>query len=501
MTTSPPSRSTPDTHEPWRVILVGRTGLDQTLRRDAGIELIRCRDTIEAIGELGDPIDHESPSHPIVIASVDALPIESRERKQFVTALRLVNQSVQVFSVGTADDAFDAELGRGLSLSDLIDAILKAEAPASQEPATLRFIDPADQQEQAAPEPEAPTEPEPEPEPLPEVTVVVKNETFEHPAQTPFEEESDLHKQVVMGVKSPNAAEIASPMSHHSAGPHDDEPLVRAMLKGHSILEAALTQINARLGRSDIDLVPADAPGAGLGVPVVVGDQALGVLRCDDEPWLNANGRSLLASHASWMATWIKLETQQSELRKSAFTDPLTGAWNRRYFDRFLSAAINQSRMARHPLTVMVFDIDSFKHYNDTYGHGAGDEILTETVRLLKSVIRPSDRVCRVGGDEFAVIFYEPEGPRQEGSKPLESIYQIACRFQHQICNHSFPKLGTEALGTLTISGGLASYPWDGHDAASLLEEADRCAMESKRQGKNAITFGPGAESICKIDP
>ena len=148
----------------------------------------------------------------------------------------------------------------------------------------------------------------------------------------------------------------------------------------------------------------------------------------------------------------------------------------------------------------MVFDIDSFKHYNDTYGHSAGDAILSETVSLLKSVIRPSDRVCRVGGDEFAVIFYEPTGPREAGSKPLESIYQIACRFQHQICNHRFPKLGTEALGTLTISGGLASFPWDGHDAASLLDAADRCAMESKRQGKNAITLGPGAESVCHLD-
>jgi diguanylate cyclase (GGDEF)-like protein len=496
MTTSPPSRSTPDTHEPWRVILVGRTGLDQALRRDAAIELIRCRDTIEAIGELGDPIDHESPAHPIVIASVDALPDEPRERKQFVNALRLVDPSVQVFTVGTADGSFDAEIPRGLALNKLIETIQKSDAPTAG-PVTLKFIDDAQSQlnEQAKPVHQ------PESEKMPQVTVVVDNETFDHPAQPSFESESELHKQVMMGLEMPApSTESTSHLGQSSGAQLDDESLVRAMLKGHSILDAALAQINARLGRSDIDLVPADAPGAGLGVPVVVGDQAVGILRCDDEPWLNANGRSLLASHASWLSTWIKLETQQSELRKCAFTDPLTGAWNRRYFERFLTAAIDQSRIARRSLTVMVFDIDSFKHYNDTYGHDAGDEILTETVKLLNSVIRPSDRVCRVGGDEFAVIFYEPQGPREAGSKPLESIYQIATRFQHQVCNHRFPKLGAEALGTLTISGGLASYPWDGHDAASLLIAADRCAIESKRQGKNAMTLGPGAESVCRIE-
>lgn len=510
MTTSTTTRSKPEAHEPWRVILVGRTGLDQALRRDANIELIRCRETIEAIGELGDPIDHESPAQAVVIVNADALEDEPTQRKRFVNALRLVDPGVCVMIVNETDHTFDGVLRKDQSLPELIEAIHNAiEAADQSAPVSLRYIDPDRADDQAEDQPEATIEDDDAPEPAPaqqpptqepEVTVVVENDSFEHRAQRTFEDEDDIHKRVVMGLDPKVVSETKTPHTHHTPLVHDDEPLVRAMLKGKPILDAALVQINARLGRSDINLVPSDAPGAGLGVPVVVGDQAVGVLSCDDEAWLNASGRTLLAAHAAWLATWVKLEIQQSELRKCAFTDPLTGAWNRRYFDRYLAAAINQARKARQAVTVMIFDIDSFKHYNDTYGHGAGDEILTETVKLLTSVIRPSDRVCRVGGDEFAVIFYEPQGPREEGSKPLESIYQIACRFQHQICNHSFPKLGAEALGTLTVSGGLASFPWDGHDAASLLEEADRCAMESKRQGKNAITLGPGAESICKLD-
>ncbi|MGV6813442.1 MAG: GGDEF domain-containing protein, partial [Phycisphaerales bacterium] len=237
------------------------------------------------------------------------------------------------------------------------------------------------------------------------------------------------------------------------------------------------------------------------GIPIMVGPKLVGTLVCQDQAWAMGDGHAMLVERADWLSAWIKLEVQQAQLRQGAFTDALTGAWNRRYFSRYLDAAIVESRSARQPLTVMLFDIDGFKHYNDTYGHGAGDEILIETVKLLKSVIRPSDRVCRVGGDEFAVIFYEPQGPRDPESKPLESVYQIARRFQQQICTHRFPKLGAEAMGTLTVSGGLASYPWDGHDAESLLEQADQLAMASKRNGKNAITLGPGAESVCKCPP
>jgi diguanylate cyclase (GGDEF)-like protein len=146
----------------------------------------------------------------------------------------------------------------------------------------------------------------------------------------------------------------------------------------------------------------------------------------------------------------------------------------------------------------MVFDIDNFKTYNDRFGHEAGDEILCETVRLLTSVIRKGDRVCRIGGDEFAIIFADPEGPRSAGSAHPESIETIARRFQDQVCKMRFPKLGVEAPGTLSISGGLATYPWDGADATALLRKADQLALESKRAGKNALTFGPGAQRECR---
>jgi len=207
-----------------------------------------------------------------------------------------------------------------------------------------------------------------------------------------------------------------------------------------------------------------------------------------------------LRSWADWLATWLALKDQHDQLRNAAFVDDLTGAWNRRYFDRFLDAAMKHAGEHAHSVTVMYFDIDDFKKYNDQYGHAAGDDILRETVRLLKSVIRPTDRVCRIGGDEFGVIFHEPEGPRDPESRPPNSVWSIAERFQRQIREHRFPKLGELAAGTLTISGGLASFPVDGQTPEELVRRADELAIQSKRLGKNAIKMGPGAERVCRAD-
>ncbi len=269
------------------------------------------------------------------------------------------------------------------------------------------------------------------------------------------------------------------------------------MLSGHDPIAAAVSDLSARLGVA-CKFTPGEAESladAAASVRVSHSGRTLG--------WLRAPGidRAVVEQEGARIAGWILLAAQHDQLRRAAFTDELTGAFNRRYFNRFLTAAMEQARDKRHTVTLLVFDIDNFKTYNDRYSHAAGDEILVEAVRLLTSVIRPSDRVCRVGGDEFAVIFHDPEGPRNPGvtATTPQSIGQIAARFQKQICAHRFPKLLDEAPGTLTISGGMATFPWDGATPEELLARADELAMQSKRQGKNSITFGPGAAKVCQI--
>lgn len=442
-----------------RVILLGRTGLDASLRTDAGIELVRVPTPLEAISELSAT---PCPGRRVVVVAPDAeaaLQAESsvladgttgraargaplQRIDEFVRALKGVDPGVTVLGVGRV----------GVRSPAAYDATISADLPAD----TLRRV--------------------------------VRGGAA--PAQRPT---SDLLDAVLASVPARRPAAATSPCPSAPEA-HPDSPgdaaLVALLLKGKDLLTPAIALLRERSGDPSVEFVPAGSPAGTPGVtetPVMWEAHHLGALRS------SASSAIALAPHARWLAGWLRLRDQQSQLRQAAFSDCLTGAWNRRYFDRFLSAALDQARADRHHVTVLLFDIDNFKSFNDRYGHAAGDEILTETVRLLQSVIRPTDRVCRIGGDEFAVIFHEPTGPRQEGSRHPESVSGIAARFRQQIANHRFPKLADCAPGAVTLSGGLATFPWDGATPAALLARADERSMTSKRQGKNAITLGPAA--------
>ncbi|MBC8522376.1 GGDEF domain-containing protein [PVC group bacterium] len=191
-----------------------------------------------------------------------------------------------------------------------------------------------------------------------------------------------------------------------------------------------------------------------------------------------------------WTACWLELHLRHRQLKLLAYRDELSGAWNRRFLSSCLRREISKSLDARRPLTVMIFDIDDFKQYNDRWGHDAGDEIIREIVRLLQATIRKGDHVCRIGGDEFAVLFCDPEPPREPGSNHPTTIEFLAKRFREQVSRAHFPKLGPGAQGKVSISGGLATFPWDGTEVDTLLQKADERLLESKRHGKDTITIG-----------
>lgn len=230
-------------------------------------------------------------------------------------------------------------------------------------------------------------------------------------------------------------------------------------------------------------------PAGHAAVAVQHGGQKLGYLHAPApatvrvlEPW----GR--------WLGGWLALERHVTQLSRLAMRDELTGLWNRRYFNRFLETVLSRAADRRFYVSLMIFDIDNFKHYNDTYGHLAGDEILRESARLIQSLVRQQDVVARIGGDEFAVVFWDSAGPRRPNSTHPHDPIKVAERFRAAIGAHRFPKLADQAAGTLTISGGLAGFPWDGRTPRELIDHADKMALQSKRQGKNAIAIGSGAQ-------
>ncbi|MFA7237632.1 MAG: GGDEF domain-containing protein [Phycisphaeraceae bacterium] len=272
----------------------------------------------------------------------------------------------------------------------------------------------------------------------------------------------------------------------------DESLLDQLLTERGSICEKVVEQVKQQTG-CDVWWSAQPVIDAKACVPLQHESTALGHLasnECDDQRLYPA---------AQWASRWLAMEQRLIHLRHLAYHDELTGAWNRRYFDRFLESVLNRARKQRFRVTLLIFDIDDFKLYNDRFGHDAGDEILCEATRLMQFAVRKHDVVARIGGDEFGVIFWDAEGPRKENSQHPHTPHILTARFQKAICEHRFPKLSDLAPGTLTISGGLASYPWDGQSPAELIKLADNMLLESKRQGKDKVTLGPGAMRVCNL--
>lgn len=294
----------------------------------------------------------------------------------------------------------------------------------------------------------------------------------------------------------PTPEPVPAPKPQRRCGPLGDVDLVDQVIDDYEQLsQLAMRLLSAQSGIEAIAFAPASEQVPPEHTRAVVGkdDQQFGFLYA---PLADAKK---LGSWADWLGHWMALGRHIEGLWNLALRDELTGLWNRRYFNRFLTNILNRAVRRRFRVTLLVFDIDNFKTYNDRYGHQAGDEILRETAKLLQSVVRDHDVVARIGGDEFAVIFWDAEGPRQPDSEHPNTVRKAADRFQRAICAHKFPKLLEEAPGTLTISAGLAGFPWDGRDPEDLLARADEMAMHSKQQGKNVVTYGPGAMQACTL--
>ncbi len=206
--------------------------------------------------------------------------------------------------------------------------------------------------------------------------------------------------------------------------------------------------------------------------------------------------RHLLARLAQLTAKVHALQDRHNRLQRLAITDELTGLYNARYFRHFLGKVIEKSRQMFFPVTLLLFDIDNFKKYNDEYGHSQGDRILIETADLMRRCVREHDLVARIGGDEFAVVFWEKEGPRQprdpkpnaNPSRLPNEIEAILKRFCRLIASPDFKGLGSTGKGRLAISGGLAVFPYNAQDMESLIAAADKDLMfRAKTAGKNSI--------------
>ncbi len=159
--------------------------------------------------------------------------------------------------------------------------------------------------------------------------------------------------------------------------------------------------------------------------------------------------------------------------------DYLTGLYNRRKFEEFLSYEIKRSTRHQHKFSILMIDLDNFKYVNDTYGHASGDMVLKEVTEILGSNLRNADILARIGGDEFAVIL--PETPYEEGFAVVEKL-------RSQLENTPISLMYDQI--TLTASFGIAEYPDQGENIEMLLTGSDLAMYKAKRAGKNTIARG-----------
>ena len=190
------------------------------------------------------------------------------------------------------------------------------------------------------------------------------------------------------------------------------------------------------------------------------------------------------------------LQKKIHHLEKLASEDDLTGLKNRRYIREFARQIIERAKKDNGRVTVLIFDIDDFKNYNDVYGHAAGDEVLRQAAMLIRRCCRRHDVVARLGGDEFAVVFWDdprcsppPAGSERRSftSDHPKEVILIAKRFRREIEKTDLHLPGANGTGVLTISGGLASFVRDGSTTDELFAKADHALLDAKRSGKNRI--------------
>ncbi|MGI9481770.1 MAG: PleD family two-component system response regulator [Hyphomicrobiales bacterium] len=189
----------------------------------------------------------------------------------------------------------------------------------------------------------------------------------------------------------------------------------------------------------------------------------------------------LIARVKSQIRRWRHTQQLRNSVRKSiemAVTDPLTGLHNRRYMESHLSALVQSAGNRGKALTLLALDIDHFKQINDTHGHDAGDAVLKEFAKRVRTVVRGDDLACRTGGEEFIIVLPETN---------MAAACSIAERLRKSISDEPFDIGLPEGTFNLTVSIGLSSLDSIAETPGELIKRADIALYEAKRSGRNRV--------------
>lgn len=172
------------------------------------------------------------------------------------------------------------------------------------------------------------------------------------------------------------------------------------------------------------------------------------------------------------------LKRYADEKAREAVTDGLTGLINHAHFHERLGEELKRGQRYGHPVSLLMLDLDGFKAYNDALGHPSGNGLLREVAQILRDSVRGSDVPARYGGDEFAIIL--PETGADEALATADRI-RVAAEARLKV------EARDEDGHPVSVSIGVATYPFDGKKGSELIEAADRALYRSKREGRNRV--------------
>jgi diguanylate cyclase (GGDEF)-like protein/PAS domain S-box-containing protein len=224
--------------------------------------------------------------------------------------------------------------------------------------------------------------------------------------------------------------------------------------------------------------VPMMAQGEALGILYLRFPQPAALATPAGVEELRQSRQGLATAVAGQIALSLANLKLRDSLREQSIRDPLTGLFNRRFMQESLDRELQRAARRQRPLSILFLDLDHFKHFNDSFGHEAGDLVLTSIADCFRHNFRGDDIICRYGGEEFAIIL--PEASTKDAAKRADA-------FRLQVSSLKL-SLHDRPLDAVTISIGIATFPDHGANVDSLLHHADRALYESKARGRNRLT-------------
>ena len=214
-----------------------------------------------------------------------------------------------------------------------------------------------------------------------------------------------------------------------------------------------------------------------IAVPLTYKGEIIGVIEAINKSEGNFNAFDL--EMLQYISTQSAIAIKNAELYDMANRDGMTKLFTNKYFRERLNEEWSRSNRYKHPLSLVMLDIDNFKNFNNTYGHQAGDRVLIELGKILSSSSRSIDIPCRYGGEEFAIIL--PETSKEEALIVIERIRQKAEQINIEYNNISLH---------FTVSGGLATMPeLNPKTLEEFIEMSDKALYHSKKSGRNRVSF------------